>query len=74
MFKTTITLAALVIAVLFAASPTFAKSGREGGAGGAAKVNATPPVNKPAGTPKSDKSTSNLMKNSATGKHYQQTH
>jgi hypothetical protein len=73
MLRMAITLAALVTAVSFASSPTFAESGRDAGSGGAAKVNATPPVNKPAATPKIDKSSSNLFSHTATGKHYQKT-
>lgn len=73
MFRTALTLAALVSAVIFGSSSAHAGSGREGGSGGASKVNATMPVNKPVARPKSDKPVSNLMKNSVTGKHYQKT-
>jgi hypothetical protein len=74
MFKTSITLAALVTAASFAWWPTFAKSGHGGGGGGAGKVNAAKPVNKPAAAKKAsiDKSSANLMKHSITGKHNQQ--
>jgi len=71
MFKAAITLAALVTAVSLASSPTFAQSGRE--AGGAAKTTAVTPVNKPVATPKTDKSSSNLYKLTATGKHIQRS-
>jgi hypothetical protein len=74
MLKMAITLATLAAAASFASWPAFAKSGHEGGGGGAGKVSATTPVNKPAATPKTiDKSSSNLLKHSVTGKHYQQT-
>jgi hypothetical protein len=76
MFKTAIAVAALVAAASFPSWPTFAKSGHEGGVGGAGKVNATTPVNKPAATPNKagiDKSSSNLLKHSVTGKHIQRT-
>jgi hypothetical protein len=71
MFRTAFTLAALATAVCFASSPTLAESGRQGTGGGTAKVSAPAPVNKPASTPKNDKSSSDLMKHTATGKHYQ---
>jgi hypothetical protein len=74
MFRTAIMLAALVTPVFFASSSTYAKSGRDVGTSGAAKASAMAPGNKPVATPKNDKPTSNLMKHSVTGKHYQQPH
>jgi hypothetical protein len=72
-FNSAIALAALVGAVSFASSTGFAQSGREAGSGRAATVTTATPVNKPAATPKIDKSSSNLLKNTATGKHLQKT-
>jgi hypothetical protein len=74
MLKTVIALATLVAAASFVSRPAFTKSGLEGGGGGAGKVSAAAPVNKPAATSKAiDKPSSNVLKHSVTGKHYQQT-
>ena len=63
----------LVSVVSFATSSVFAQSGRGAGNSSVAPVTTAVPVNKPAATPKMDKSSSNLLKNTATGKHIQKT-
>jgi len=63
MFKTSITLAALIAAVFIASAPAFAR----GGGGG---QHTSPPANKAAATPKS--TTSKIFTHSATGVHYKQ--
>jgi hypothetical protein len=63
----------LVSVVSFASSSVFAQSGRGAGNSSVAPAATTAPVDKPAATPKMDKSSSNLLKNTATGKHLQKT-
>jgi hypothetical protein len=67
MFKTSITLAALIAAVFIASAPAFARGGGGGGGGG---QHTSPPGNKAAATPKS--TTSKIFTHSATGAHYKQ--
>jgi hypothetical protein len=66
MFKTSITLAALIATVFIASAPVFARGGG-GGSGGGGGQHASPPANKAAATPKS--TTSKIFTNSAKGTH-----